>query len=187
MQQNSHVAHVWLPNAPLRLSSFFPYDIALSLKFIDFLFSIAFPYFRKKLLMWKHTLIVTLLHVLPDGKEHVWSEHKLALLCCPYHQEISLSFPCCSWDEMGQYDVPAMIDYVLNKTGHADLFYVGHSMGKQCVCACACVLEGWTSSVTRSQFSLDCLYLVNYIVERHFWGVTSALPEFDRKLCDGKY
>ena len=33
------------------------------------------------------------------------------------------------WDENGKYDIPAMIDYVLMKTGQEKLHYVGHSMG----------------------------------------------------------
>ena len=35
----------------------------------------------------------------------------------------------CSWHEMGTYDVPAEIDYILNSTGHNKLYYIGHSMG----------------------------------------------------------
>jgi len=35
----------------------------------------------------------------------------------------------CSWDEMAKYDLPAMLNYVLNVTGHQKLFYVGHSQG----------------------------------------------------------
>jgi pimeloyl-ACP methyl ester carboxylesterase len=34
-----------------------------------------------------------------------------------------------SWHEMGIYDLPAMIDYVLNRTGQRNLRYVGFSMG----------------------------------------------------------
>jgi len=34
-----------------------------------------------------------------------------------------------SWHEMGTYDLPAMIDYILNHTGQHDLHYVGVSMG----------------------------------------------------------
>ncbi|XP_004922003.2 lipase 1 [Bombyx mori] len=34
-----------------------------------------------------------------------------------------------SWDEIGNYDLPAMIDYVLEATGQQKVHYVGHSQG----------------------------------------------------------
>ena len=34
-----------------------------------------------------------------------------------------------SFHEMGKYDLPATIDYILEHTGQSDLYYVGHSMG----------------------------------------------------------
>ena len=30
---------------------------------------------------------------------------------------------------MGKYDIPAMIDHILNVTGQEKIFYIGHSMG----------------------------------------------------------
>lgn len=34
-----------------------------------------------------------------------------------------------SWEDMGKYDLPAEINYILNKTGSSKLSYVGHSEG----------------------------------------------------------
>lgn len=34
-----------------------------------------------------------------------------------------------TWDEMGRYDIPAELNYVLNKTERQKLIYIGHSMG----------------------------------------------------------
>jgi pimeloyl-ACP methyl ester carboxylesterase len=34
-----------------------------------------------------------------------------------------------SWHEMGVYDLPAVIDYILKTTGTQKLHYIGHSMG----------------------------------------------------------
>lgn len=34
-----------------------------------------------------------------------------------------------SWEEIGIYDLPAMIDYILNTTGNHNLYYVGYSQG----------------------------------------------------------
>ena len=33
------------------------------------------------------------------------------------------------WHEIGMYDVPASVDYVLKTTGKSKLNYIGHSMG----------------------------------------------------------
>ncbi|CAI5774701.1 lysosomal acid lipase cholesteryl ester hydrolase [Podarcis lilfordi] len=41
------------------------------------------------------------------------------------HQEFWLF----SFDEMAKYDLPASINFVLNKTGQEKIFYVGHSEG----------------------------------------------------------
>ena len=34
-----------------------------------------------------------------------------------------------SWDQMGQYDLPAMLNVALDTTRQEKLFYIGHSMG----------------------------------------------------------
>lgn len=34
-----------------------------------------------------------------------------------------------SWHEIGYYDLPATIDYILEHTGHMELYYVGYSQG----------------------------------------------------------
>lgn len=34
-----------------------------------------------------------------------------------------------SWQDMAHHDLPAMIDYILNRTAQSDLFYIGHSQG----------------------------------------------------------
>jgi lysosomal acid lipase/cholesteryl ester hydrolase len=34
-----------------------------------------------------------------------------------------------SWDQMGQYDIPAMMNKVLEVSGQEKIYYIGHSMG----------------------------------------------------------
>lgn len=33
------------------------------------------------------------------------------------------------WDEIGKYDIPAVINYILDKTSLTKLIYTSHSMG----------------------------------------------------------
>lgn len=40
-----------------------------------------------------------------------------------------ISFIYFSWHEIGYYDLPAMIDYVLEKTHQTSLHYIGYSQG----------------------------------------------------------
>jgi len=42
---------------------------------------------------------------------------------------LSLLLAVCSWDEIANYDLPAMLNYVLHVTGREKLLYVGHSQG----------------------------------------------------------
>ncbi|XP_067625899.1 lipase 1-like [Eurosta solidaginis] len=46
-----------------------------------------------------------------------------------YNADTDKSFWSFSWHEIGFYDLPASIDYVLNKTGYDKLAYFGHSQG----------------------------------------------------------
>lgn len=40
----------------------------------------------------------------------------------------SISFYC-SWDEMAKYDLPAIVNFILSRTGQPSLYYAGHSQG----------------------------------------------------------
>ncbi|XP_017475568.1 PREDICTED: lipase 1 [Rhagoletis zephyria] len=46
-----------------------------------------------------------------------------------FNPDTDKSFWQFSWHEIGYYDLPAMIDYVLKQTGFAKLAYFGHSQG----------------------------------------------------------
>lgn len=37
--------------------------------------------------------------------------------------------PACSFDEMAKFDLPAAINFVLEKTGQEKLYYIGYSQG----------------------------------------------------------
>lgn len=48
---------------------------------------------------------------------------------CVWRLNESLPFVDSSFDEMANYDLPASINFIVNKTGQEQVYYVGHSQG----------------------------------------------------------
>ncbi|XP_011498523.1 PREDICTED: lipase 3-like [Ceratosolen solmsi marchali] len=57
------------------------------------------------------------------------------------------------WHEIGLYDLPTMIDYILIETGHKKLFYIGHSQGSTAFFVMASLLPEYNDKI-HAMFSL---------------------------------
>ncbi|XP_017365604.1 gastric triacylglycerol lipase isoform X3 [Cebus imitator] len=60
---------------------------------------------------------------LGNSRGNTWARKNL------YYSPDSVEFWAFSFDEMAKYDLPATIDFIVNKTGQKQLHYVGHSQG----------------------------------------------------------
>ncbi|EGV91924.1 Gastric triacylglycerol lipase [Cricetulus griseus] len=60
---------------------------------------------------------------LGNSRGNPWSRRNL------YYSPNSVEFWAFSFDEMAKYDLPATIDFIVQKTGQEKLHYVGHSQG----------------------------------------------------------
>lgn len=58
-----------------------------------------------------------------------------------------------SWHEMGIFDLPAMIDYILEETGQRKLSYIGHSQGTTIFYVMCSELPSYNAKI-KAQFSL---------------------------------
>ncbi|XP_076058451.1 lipase 3-like isoform X2 [Oratosquilla oratoria] len=70
--------------------------------------------------------------VLADGGYDVWLGNFRGNIYSRSHIRLDpekTNFWKFSLDEIGIYDLPALVQYVLDQTGQSDLYYVGHSMG----------------------------------------------------------
>ncbi|XP_011055499.1 PREDICTED: lipase 3-like [Acromyrmex echinatior] len=73
-----------------------------------------------------------LAYVLCDNGYDVWLANARGNTYCKSHKYYSIkdkNFWDFSWHEIGYYDLPAIIDYILEKTGHSKLYYIGYSQG----------------------------------------------------------
>ncbi|KAG8336164.1 hypothetical protein J6590_050364 [Homalodisca vitripennis] len=78
-----------------------------------------------------------------------------------------------SWHEMGYYDLPASIDYILNVTGHERLFYIGHSMGTTMY---------FVLGATRPEYMHKIHAMVALAPVAFPWNVRSSLANYLNKL-----
>jgi len=78
-----------------------------------------------------------------------------------------------SWDEMAKYDLPAMLDYVLQNTGVAKIQYMGHSMGTMTAFALFSFNTTLASRID-NMFALGPVATVGYIKQ----GMLKALAPF---------
>lgn len=79
-------------------------------------------------------LNVSLAYVLADHGYDVWLANSRGNVYSRRHKSKdpnswSGDFWNFSWYEMGIFDHPAIIDYILYKTGFPKLYYIGHSQG----------------------------------------------------------
>ncbi|XP_018305312.1 lipase 3 isoform X2 [Mycetomoellerius zeteki] len=73
-----------------------------------------------------------LAYVLCDNGYDVWLTNARGNTYSKSHKYYSIKdrdFWNFSWHEIGYYDLPATIDYILEKTGHSKLYYIGYSQG----------------------------------------------------------
>ena len=61
--------------------------------------------------------------------------------------DVDTTFWRFSWDEMAKYDLPAMLDYVIEQTGKEKIHYVGHSMGTTTFMAMNAMDQSWADKV----------------------------------------
>ncbi|KOX68109.1 Lipase 3 [Melipona quadrifasciata] len=90
-----------------------------------------------------------------------------------------------SWHEIGYYDLPATIDYILEYTGHAELYYVGYSQGTTAFYVMASEkseynqkIKGMVSLAPIAFLSNHRSPLIKFVV--HFYG----LMEWGSSYCN---
>lgn len=94
---------------------------------------------------------------------------------------------------MGTEDLPRVIDYVLKKTGHEQLQYVGHSMGTTMFYVMASMLPQYNAKI-RAMFSLAPVAYMGNIrslvggfgtnIRENVWVRSNEVITFQYLICN---
>jgi len=66
-----------------------------------------------------------------------------------------------TWDEMAKYDLPAQLNYVLEKTGKEKIYYVGHSMGTTTYMVMNSLDQSWADKIELAVFLGPAAYMAH--------------------------
>jgi len=69
-----------------------------------------------------------------------------------------------SWDQMGQYDLPAMLQHMMKVTRQDEFYYIGHSMGTLTYYV-ACNYHNWIANATKLMVGYG-----GHTVVSHMWS-----------------
>nr|CAD7398918.1 unnamed protein product [Timema cristinae] len=108
-------------------------------------------------------------YLLADAGYDVWMGNSRGNTYSSSHVELSIEDPefwQFSWHEMGIYDLPATIDYILEQTMQKKLYYIGHSMGNTMFYV-LCSMRPEYNAKIRAQFSLAPVAFVEHIQSKY--------------------
>lgn len=84
-----------------------------------------------------------------------------------------------SWDEMGKYDVPATINYVLRMTGRSKLSYLGYSLGSTTYFIAMITHPELNSKVDM----MVCLFIFIILFVIHYSVIVGMMFHFQRQIA----
>lgn len=94
---------------------------------------------------------------------------------------VSAYLPYLSWHEIGMFDLPATIDYILKETGKEQLVYIGHSMGTTMLFTALSMDPSYNEKIKMAFLLSPIAYLANSTNIAHFTaliGYYSQVTEF---------
>nr|XP_018897743.1 PREDICTED: lipase 1-like [Bemisia tabaci] len=110
---------------------------------------------------------------LPDCRGNMYSQRHVNLTTA------DAAFWDFSWHEMGYYDMPAVVDHILNVTSYKNLVYLGHSMGTTMFYVFASTRPEYNEKIALS-FSLAPIAFVSHM---SLGGTTKPLANNARNIA----